>query len=106
MFLILITNLMLHIKYQEEVESYFLLILPIMANFLLNAIWTWVFLLEKNRLWATREIIVNLLFFGATLIILFMYLGIMPAVCNLESLLVYLILVEVYIFGIALELSQ
>ena len=43
MFLILITNLMLHIKYKLEVESYFLLILPMMANFLLNAIWTKVY---------------------------------------------------------------
>lgn len=77
-----------------------------MTTFLANAIFAKIYEEEKSKLMDTREFIVNILLFGATVITLLITEGILPAVFNLESMLIYLITVEVYIFSIVLELHQ
>ena len=99
-------NLMVHLNYSEDFSNYFIMLSPLFANFTLNIVTVRMFQDRDKIKHPIREIIVNSLLLGVCVQIYFILEGIFSSYFNLEYLLLYLIVIEIYFFVLAMELNE
>eukprot|EP00347_Sterkiella_histriomuscorum_P007615 403348236 len=99
-------NLMVHLNYSEDFSNYLVLLSPLFANFTLNIVTIRIFEKTDNIKHPIREIIINSMLLAGTVQAYFILEGIFPSIFNLEYLLVYLIIIEIYFFVLAMELNE
>ncbi|CDW72719.1 UNKNOWN [Stylonychia lemnae] len=100
-------NLTVHLNYAQDFSNYLIMLSPLMADFVLNIL-TINFYGKGRKLTKSEdaEILVNMMLLIGCGWAYAILEGIFPQVFNLEYMLVYMIIIEIYFFTLGMGLNE